>query len=265
MKPDTLKKFVKSHAVRNPDRFPRRGKKLKEINSEDGPSKIGMGRIQEHSCHKDRNFAVMKRFLNKHRGQSWDDVYSEICETADCRSFTGHEFRESLNYVVDQHCTIDKDGKIIDSHGHPLGSVIGRRGQFFVHPETKTLEYVNGRKNFWREKTPVTVFEMNGILFHKHEDIWWRVQMKEVPEKKSPIFGYMYQDFNSGVYSDAFGLYSCLEKSVNSKTFDYRLISPSYVLRAKYGVGPNGRQWYCASKQSANHREIAALKKKHKL
>jgi len=234
-------------------RYPRNTKKMRTTDEEGHPVALkGMKKpyryASRYGCAQgDHNFSVIRRFLISRKGQLWNHVYSEICAEADSRSFSGHELREWLDYLVERNCFIDEDGDIRDEHSH----LVGRWwGEFFVHPETKILEYIQPVpcKKF---ETPKTVFELNGTLYHEHKGIWYRVRMKEVPQKRPWYYDLRY------LWDDVL-----IEDTLKTQTYSYGVIRQ---LRAKYGHSPRNRPWFCEWKQSANKNEIAKLKKKHRL
>jgi hypothetical protein len=181
------------------------------------------------------DFSVLYRFLHSRKGRPWDQVYSEICAEADDRSFQGHHLRYWLDSQVEQKCIIDENGDVLDHRGMPVWR------EFYVHPETGLLEYVEARRPR-RPETPKTVFEMDGKFYHKHKSIWYRVEMEE--------------DGNCWP-SDLHDVF--VSEELGFAAYRWRVASQ---LREKYGKSPNGRAWYCVKKQSANSREIAKLKKK---
>lgn len=255
MKHDTPKRFLESHLPAK-SKFPRGTKALTK--TDDGgevPQVIGMRkthRLSKKSDHRyhDVHTAVLRRFLMDKKGQPWDQVYSEICAEADARSYTGHQLRQYLDYLVEQNCSIREDGQVVDERGHEVARFGGHA--FYVHPETRTLEHIEKRR-YHRPKPVQTVFEMDGTFYHQHDGTWYRVTMELVPYVKH-VNGYWHYDFYSLRYrSDAFGI------SVGFPYFSQN----AWVQR--YGKSPEGKPWYCVKKESANHREIAKLKKKHNL
>jgi len=151
------------------------------------------------------NYTHISRFLERNSWRPWSKVWSEICN--DNKGELGYLVREYVLRLVETNCYM-KDGEILSS----LGSKIISRycSQFYVHPENGLLCYAGSRKNFhWgREKPKKKIFEMDGMLYHKHEGIWYRVKTEPVKDKywKSnnnsfPYIGnYIYPRFN-----DVFG------------------------------------------------------------
>lgn len=263
MKHDLPKSFVISSGV-DRGRYPRGTKELTR-HDEDGetPSVMGMRKIHRFANKFGRvghsfDFAVMRRFLMKHRGKPWDQVYSEICKEADDRNYVGHQFRERISTWIEHHVHFDEDGDLADEQGHKIQRWGGRF--FYIHPETKTLEYMESKRGKWHEDCPHSVFELNDILYHKHWDgLWYRVKMEVVPT--TTRWGYPTPDYSEAIYQDAFGTAHLMQP----KSWNYRLYSAMHILLKKYGRNPQGSQWFCVEKQSANKREIAKLKVKYGL
>lgn len=249
MRKDMAKRFLK-HGKHSKGRFPRNCKNL-SMKDEDGQNVYnphGMRSVHHYTIkYEDRGYlgtdsALLHRFLQSRTGQPWDQVYSEICKETDDRSFEGHHLREYLDYEVEQSCTINKDGEVLDQRGLHVARFWG---EFYVHPKTGNLEYIEKKR--WRiPKTPHTVFEMNGRFYHEHEGIWYRVEMIEVPSP-ADRFEYWPSSLTDAFLSNDFAIHFCNVEN---------------TLRAKYGRSPNGNCWYCDKKQSANSKEITKLKKK---
>ena len=240
-------------------KFPRNCKKFNELfldeEGEAGPIKATGKRIHKISgTENDRciyaDVNMMKRYLRKRIGDPWNDVQSDFLSRFDSRTFEGHTVREWLtDYTVETKCMIEEDGTVTDKRGMKLG---GWWEEFYVHPDSQTLELAPCTRSKYRNETPQKVFELNGILYHEHEGLWYRVKMKEI-NKTRTWWGYGYE-FLSLHPSDAF------------LTFDYFnrcRRSEAYVFRGKYGLSPEGKAWYCIWKQSANSKEIAHLKSKY--
>lgn len=260
MRQDMPKRFLKG-SRRTKGRFPRGTKKLTRTDDGESVQVMGMKRVHRFANkfgqpELELDFAVMRRFLMRRRGQPWDKVYSEICTQADGRSFEGSQFREWL--LIEQNCYFDEDGKLVNDKGMELRHWTGH--VFYVHPETKTLEYIDKRFPAHRwDDMPQKVFEMDGVLYHQHKGLWYRVKMEVVPITNK--WGHPCPDYDHAIWVDAFGSYGLISPHV----WDYRRASPMHILWNKYGLSPSRRGWYCVEKQSANKKEIARLKKKHNL
>lgn len=248
MRHDMPKRFLK-HGRTVKGRFPRHAKKF-NIKDEDGQelsSPRGMKKVHrltnkwDYTGYLGTDFAVMHRFLQSRKGQPWDKVFSEICAEADDRSFEGHHLREYI--PVEMNCSIDEDGIVRDEHGHQVGY---HWDEFYVHPETKTLEHIPKQGKRYQYKPPHTVFEMDGKLYHEHKGLWYRVEMAEIPKKTNSHWDLMWP--------------------VNMKDAFIELGYSTYYhiqgkLTTEYGLSPDKNTWYCVKKESANSKEISKLKK----
>ena len=195
------------------------------------------------------DFSVLRRFLRSRVGQPWDKVYSEICAEADLRSFPGHHLREWLDYEVEQKCTIGDDGEVLDHRGNHVKN--SHWEEFYVHPKTGILEF-DGKKKWKRTPPEQSVFEMDGMLYHEHNGVWYRVKMQELKKIPSRFLGSKHM-----VYDE-----HCVENEVIIKglcdNYPWNVIQK---LEKEYGHSPNGRVWFCIWKESANSKEISKLKK----
>lgn len=202
------------------------------------------------------DYKFVRRLLVGNVGRPWDEVYSELCVQADARNYVGAQLREAIDRLVEKHCYIDEDGVVRDDHDF---KVDGRwRCALYVHPETKTLEKLEGRRRHVRSKQGTTVFEYDGKLFHCHEGIWYRVEMAPVPEVKY----YWATTYSYGLVVDAF------KANVDpgpAKGSYYHSFDARGALHRKYGPGANNVPWYCKAKEQANKTEIKAVKKQYSL
>lgn len=247
MREDMPKKFLEPSSGKC-GKFPRRSKKI--IPDEEGDTSVPLNGMKKiHSVVDPDNgrctgtdLSLMRRFLKSRRGRPWDEVYSEICQQADYRSHSGHHLREWISYLVDQNCRI-VDGEICDEHGIKTGSWWN---QFYVHPETKTLEFIE-RHRYRRQKNEQSVFEMDDVFYHKHDDnIWYRVKFAPFPKQDR-------SDYVTGRINDAF---------IEQRPYPQYHHKFAQILYDKYGPGEEGTR-YCCWKQQANGHEIEKLKKKH--
>lgn len=201
---------------------------------------------------KGRNFQVMRRFLRSRLGKPWNDVYSEICQNADCRSYNGYELRNWLDYLVDQNCKMI-DGVVYDDRGEV--AIENHWRTFYVHPETGILEESQGSRR-WRPQAPKqTIYELDEQLYHKHFGIWYRVTMKNVPVYRQGTEDWR-RRYSWWSVRDAFVE---LHRDSDHQSTNIRM------LEKKYGRGEDDKLRYCSKKESANSREIEHLKKKYNL
>lgn len=83
------------------------------------------------------NLNPLWRFLKKRVGQPWNDVYSEICVTLDCRTTIQYHVFQHLSFDV---CTKTKrthDGRVMrwsEVHGY-----CDYENSFYVDPDTGVL------------------------------------------------------------------------------------------------------------------------------
>lgn len=191
--------------------------------------------------HVGTDFSFMQRWLTSQIGKPWDDVYSEICQLADRRQFQGRHFHYWLNNQVDQYCTLGKDGQIYNKYGVTFHSFWTK---FYVHPVKRTLEIYKVENQKYRREVIKKIFELEDTLFHCHDGIWYRVQMKELPP---------YNRDNCIYIVDAFHTTDTFQQEYRHRDNLYQ----------KFGLSPNKAHWYCEKKEQANHKEIMKLKAKY--
>lgn len=235
------KKFLESRCSKK-GKFPRGSKSLRKMDGDENVSPpTGMSRINLVSSkfinkgYIGTNFNLIRRFLKSRIGKNWNDVYSEICEDADVRSFEGNHLREWLSCVVEINTRIE-DGEIVSEFGYKITSP----EDFYVDPNTNILKQVE-KSDYKREKATNLeqgVYEVDGQTYCKHEGLWYRVEMKEV------------ENCSKTIADD--------EKIIKFVHLNSGSITSS--LRRKYGHSPNGKSWYCSRKESANSKEISKIK-----
>jgi hypothetical protein len=247
MREDMPRRFLEPSSGKR-GKFPRNSKKYRP--DEDGLTPVpieGMKKLHsvvdpDNEKYTGTDLRLMRRFLMSRRGHPWDEVYSEICQQADYRSHSGHHLREWIGYLVDQNCQII-DGVLADERGIKTGAWWD---QFYVHPETKTLEFIEHHR-YRRKEHEKTVFEMDDVLYHKHDGIWYRVKFKPIPKQTGR------SDFFSTIgIRDVF-----MEKDPPENLAQWSYWSLTRALIDKYGPG----QGFCCWKQQANSHEIDKLKK----
>lgn len=262
MRDDVAERYTEPYnGYTNWCKYPRTNKKFKKTD-EDGhpvenPKKAyTLAGIQEGSW-PGEDYKFLRRVLMGNVGRPWDEVYSEICEQADSRNFIGHRIREAIDTLVEKNCYIDEDGVVRDDHDYKVGGMFWRP-VLFVHPETGLLEKMDCRRRYRKEKPPQTVFFMEGHRYHKHDGIWYRVEMEHV-SKANNYWGY--RTYNLYGVNDAFKAHIDPGPPKGAR---YHYFSINDSLYKKYGYD-NGNLWYCKKKEQASKGEIKALKKKYKL
>jgi hypothetical protein len=237
-------------------RYPRGVKSRYREEGDFGPSKMSM-----RQSHKDESWyggnypgakwGPIRKFLQKHKGKDWDEVWSLMCEEADPRSFEGQQFRENVCHLVERNCQMI-DGEVCDERGYKLGRWWT---QFYVHPETHKLEWVGPRRKYRRQEPPQSVFEVDGNLYHWHDGIWYRV--KFAPLRVDYYSSWPMYYCSQAIHGDQFLAEEFLRLD---RTYNYAILE---ALKHKYGVDEKGNYRFCIKKESANHKEIAKVKKKY--
>lgn len=254
MRNDVEKTFHQGDSRRKGKRakFPRRLKKFVRMDPESEPGlPSGTNKAarvySEYRYNNNQNWGFIHRLLMGNVGRPWNEVFSEICQQADGRSYEGYTVREAVLRQVETDCFIGEDNQIYDSRCHLIQRWRGEA--LYVHPETGTLEMiVTSRK---KEEVPQRVYELDGILFHEHEGNWFRVQMQ----------GYSYGR-PTWCIEDSFKAHKESNGKLDWYNSEWNIINRFIK---KYGLSPNGGTWYCIAKESANSKEIKKVKEKYGL
>lgn len=262
MRSDMAERFseqdVRSGKKKRKGKYPRTQKAIARKDEDGGqaaitgmkkPYKVAGDWWWDGGCGAD--YAILRRFFVSNCGRPWDDVYSEICESADKRTHDGHRLHEAVQHLVELNCTIDEGGRICDDKGHAL---IGSwRGELYVHPVTKHLEQIKVSRRH-KKSVPQRVFEVDGNLYHEHEGVWYQVEMKEL--------GKINRWYWETIYVEAFDAHKDPGPPPNAR---YWYFNQTEALVRKYGYSPDLKIWYCTSKRSAGKRQIRKVKQKYDL
>lgn len=117
------------------------------------------------------------KYLKSQVGRPWNQVFSEICSKADCRSKKGHDVRDFIKWNVSTDCVVTDKG-IFCYSGRWLGMrpVTG----LYVHPETGILCYEdrNNTRVRWDKPHPwerdINFIRLDdGSFFIKNENGLW--------------------------------------------------------------------------------------------
>jgi len=142
------------------------------------------------------------RFLNSRLGRLWDDVYSEVCQSFDHRSYAGYSFLRDLDWHVATHCWVGAEtGNIYSSE---WGSSVVQN-EFYVHPWTGILSWAEP-VDYTRPEAPLTEVDIevgredrdrygkivSGKWYEKVEGIWFFFHNYEIPHvgyTENPTWG----------------------------------------------------------------------------
>lgn len=272
MRDDMAERFSEPKGRYKKSKFPRRQKKVARLDEDGQPPEytsmrkvhLAVGDWYSDNGHGS-DYSILRRFLVANRGRPWDEVYSEICSKADERTHDGHRLREAVDNIVCTTTELNEDGEVVskDRWGRTFDRWFGFWHEFYVHPEKKTLEWNESRRNRYRHKKTYEqrVFEMDGQLYHQHAGIWYRVEMKLLPTVGGRGGGYWVYDPAASIV-DAFGAHNPPKTNPPYTHRPWYYWDRTERLKRKYGLSPDGQAWYCFAKQSAGKREIEKLKKK---
>lgn len=167
------------------------GKKSRDL--EDLPSKESMKPRRHYDRRKElnENLRPLERFLQKNSniGRKWDEIFSEICEHIKLDSTVQRHVREHIEMMVITN-TFMKNGKVYeDARGHEFSLEQGRHSyqQFFVHPVTGCLHYIEKRR--WRHvpQKPKFIQVDKNTQLHQQDGIWYVVTLAPLPTYKEII------------------------------------------------------------------------------
>ena len=143
-----------------------------DYNSYDvGPTYLSSARRRHYGwdCkRKNENTNAVNRFLYKSLGRAWNDIWSEVCENHDIRSYQGHEFRHIFTWMVAQDIIMVDDKpyqtRWCSRHSWKDFPHTG----FYVHPDTGLL-CVGENRRYKRRLDPVTSIHWYGNTWFKLE------------------------------------------------------------------------------------------------
>ena len=138
---------------------------------------ISKGSSRHHRGHSPFPF---DRFLNSRLGRPWDEVYSEVSQSFDHRSYAGHSFFRDLRWHVATNCWIGAETGTLYSNEYG-GSVV--QNEFYVHPWTGILSWAEPVDRTWPNppKTQVDIEVkrddygkiLTGKFYEKVDGIWY--------------------------------------------------------------------------------------------
>ncbi len=135
------------------------------------------------------NHNPLLRFLQKHIGKNWDDVYSELCcsyKSVDGKSIDRFLKREI--YIKD--IFIGEDGGFYSiQFGYALR--VDTRDTFYVDPLTKKLSK-GIKEKYIRKQNKQNTYAVGNNIFEKHDGIWYVYKFKKYIPR--------YFEYNVGIY-----------------------------------------------------------------
>lgn len=169
------------------------------------------------------NLAPLYRFLQSRVGLLWDDVYSEISKNIKLDNPIQKHIIDHLKHMVYQNVVLE--------NGIPYSLQYGKHkiynGNFWVHPETGILNYIEKRKYVYNvNKTKIINIDENHQA-HIVNNIWYSVEVKSFDRDKDIplrdiLLGTFYI-FNSSLFYKlenkygASNIYGVSKKQLNKK------------------------------------------------
>jgi hypothetical protein len=228
-------KAAREVVSRHEDDVTRKRDKTKAVN-EDAPTREKMKPRYSWKHTSTRLWGVMSNFLDSRVGRRWDNVYSEINArfTTEIRKQGHSSNKEFLSNYVEENIIINDEGEIFDSRGMRIDR--GFWVQFYVDKEGILQKVSKIRTNYSKPKHGANLKTIDGTDYFFHNDLWWRIKLRKLPERKSLGRG-SYGGFQEDVF---FG--------------------PIYRQSDYFFVDKYGKPCYAEWKQQANSKEIKKLK-----
>lgn len=129
--------------------------------------------------HLSERLGPLWRWLLSKVGQSWDVIYSELCENLRRDSAVQDHVRDHVDGFVER-CVIIKDGIPCHGDGILYGMHISDYGdRLYVHPQTGLLTFIKGSGRYRRkdEKPKDTIRKDDTHIYKKIDGIWYEVEV----------------------------------------------------------------------------------------
>ncbi len=132
------------------------------------------------------NLGPLRRWLHSKVGQSWDDVYSELCQCIEIRTLSGQHILFHIWQLVERNVVLidgvpysDRCYKYIQRH--QLGYW---RDVLYVHPHTGILCIAKKvPKELPKKRDDLLVID-SYHEYRKLNDIWYLIKLQELPENE---------------------------------------------------------------------------------
>jgi hypothetical protein len=147
--------------------------------------------LQESVLNKTRTWQVLRKYLRKRLGKSWDKTYSEVCAIGS----TDRHFLRDLKYTVILRPWIDPtNGIVYEGAAHRQQDI--KVDGFYVHPATGLLceQHIPRDK---KKAEPVTEIKLSDKEKYEFiEGVWYHITKYTVEHKglteKAPGWFYPY-------------------------------------------------------------------------
>lgn len=132
----------------------------------------------------------LRKFLRSRVGQSWNDVWSEICASLKADSVVQNHVRDHVGWDVEQD--------VIMVDGEPIHSTkdMGVYSLFYVNPDTGILcETPKNKRRKWAGYPKQYVPGENDMhQYHIIDGVWYEVELAPFPARTKDSWGYWRPD-----------------------------------------------------------------------
>jgi hypothetical protein len=135
------------------------------------------------------HLAPLKRFLHSKVGQSWNEVYSELCKTLDNSTLSGQHILSHVWGYVERHAEIVDGIPFSKPSTYRGGRRLGgwRYDEFYIHPDTGIL-CLAGRTPREPPKKRDDFIQLDATRhYRKLDGIWYQIVIADIPK-----FGYVW-------------------------------------------------------------------------
>jgi hypothetical protein len=154
--------------------------------SEDGLLSPYLIKTRKRTKYFSDHLGPLRRWLRSKVGESWDNVYSELCQQLETRTLSGQHI---LSHVWG---FVEKDVELIDGVPYstksckylPRNPLNYWREQLYIHPDTKVLCLAKKAPNKPPEKPDSLVVVNDCLEYHKINNLWYAIKLQNTPPTK---------------------------------------------------------------------------------
>ncbi|MBD2500662.1 hypothetical protein [Anabaena azotica] len=158
--------------------------KLTEVASQDGLLSPYLIKPRNKSKYLADHLGPLRRFLRSKVGQSWNDIYSELCQRLKTNTMAGQHVIGHVWDFVERYVEI-VDGKVYSKAYQRCRTRLDTsyRDRFYIHPETGILcavEKAPRKRKPKQEPTDILIVD-DYHQYHKLNEIWYLITFENFP------------------------------------------------------------------------------------